>query len=69
MDIRGPTWELGVRYAVGNIEVGGGVVIFGGWFAKRGVRTNPPNPPPVTGLIMIAKYKHPYSSSTLFREG
>ena len=46
MDIRGPTWELGVRYTVGNIEVGGGgFVIVGGGFTKRGVRTNPPNPP------------------------
>ena len=53
MDIRGPTWELGVRYTVGNIEVGGGgggFVIFGGGFAKRGVRTNPP--PLVTGLYV-----------------
>ena len=45
MDIRGPTWELGVRYTVGNIEVGGGLVICGGGFAKRGVRTNPRTPP------------------------
>ena len=51
MDIRGPTWELGVRYTAGNIEVGGGggFVIFGGGFAKRGVRTNPSNPPPGYG--------------------
>ena len=49
MDIRGPTWELGVRYTVGNIEVGGrgGFVIFGGGFAKRGFV---PEPPLVTGL-------------------
>ena len=54
MDSRGPTWELGVRYrpTVGNIEVGnievggGGIVICGGGFAKRGVRTNPPPPNP-----------------------
>ena len=36
MDIRVPTWELGVRY-------------FWRGFAKRGVRTNPPNPPPGYG--------------------
>ena len=37
MDIRVPTWELGVRYTVGNIEVGGGGVR-NFW---RGVRKHP----------------------------
>ena len=36
--------EYNDRYTVGKIEVGGGFVIFGGGFVKRGVRPNPPNP-------------------------
>ena len=36
-----------VRYGVGKFE--GGFVFLEGGFAKRGVRTNPPNPPPPPG--------------------
>ena len=52
MDIRVPTWELGVRYTVGNIEVGGGVRNFWRGVRKKGGSDEPPEPPLVTGLIM-----------------
>ena len=45
----GSNLEYNFRYSFGKIKVGGGFVMFGGGFAKRGVRTNPPNPL-VTGL-------------------
>ena len=45
MDIRGPTWELGVRYTVGNIEVGG-VRNFWRGVGKKGGSDEPPEPPP-----------------------
>ena len=39
--------ESDARYGVGKFERGGGGFVFlEGGFAKRGVRTNPPNPPP-----------------------
>ena len=45
MDIRGPTWNTMSEILLEILRSGGGFVIFGGGFAKRGVRTNPPNPP------------------------
>ena len=44
----GPTWNRMSDILLKSLrweEGGGGFVYFGGGFAKRGVRTNPPNPP------------------------
>ena len=66
--------EYDVRDAAGTFEIGGGgVVFFGGGFAKRGVRPNPPNPPgygsarPVTKtclepiVVMVQSYRAPFA--------
>ena len=45
MDIRVPTWELGVRYTVGNIEVGGGGRNFWRGVRKKGGSDEPPEHP------------------------
>ena len=42
---QGSCLECDIRDTVGKSITVGGVVIFGGGFAKRGVRPNPPNPP------------------------
>ena len=46
LDIRGPTWNTISEIPLEILRSEGGFVICGGGFAKRGVRTNPPNPGP-----------------------
>ena len=45
MDVRGPIWNTMIDILLERLRLGGGgFVIFGGGFVKRGVRPNPPNP-------------------------
>ena len=49
----GHDWNPMPDMELESLRGGGGFVFLEGGFAKRGVRTNPPNPPPpplVTGL-------------------
>ena len=47
--------EYNVRYTFGKIEVAGGRNFWRG-FAKRGVRPNRPNPPPLVTGLELDKY-------------
>ena len=63
MDIRGPNWNTMSEILLEILRSGGGVVIFGGGFAKRGVRTNPRTSPWLrackrTGCVNIQKHNY-----------
>ena len=47
----GHAWNSMSDMQLGSLLGGGGVVFWEGGFAKREVRTNPPNPPPGYGPV------------------